>query len=148
MADVTLADILQGKSANNFGPLTPEQKAMLERDKINESLGPFDLMPGPATAGYAGGAAAMGALLPGGLRSVPYMARMNRMEGATRPRLEAVLDGLAQTGALGAGGALYGYGNEIQDRYSDRSDREQKMMHGNPADAEGQPGGFYGQPRK
>lgn len=133
-----LMDGLQGGSPNTFGKLTPEQQAMLDRDKIDESLGPFDFMPGPQAAIYGGGGALLGALLPGGLTSIRHMMRLGF------PRSQSIAAGLEQTAITGGGTGLLGYANDLKDRYFERDDRENKMMFGNPADAEGQLGGFYG----
>lgn len=122
------------KDANDFGPLTPEQQANLDRDKINESLGPFDWMPGPQAALYGGGGALMGALLPGGLTSIRHMMRLGY------PRSHSIASGLEQTAVVGGGTGVMGYANDLKDRYFDRADRENKMMFGDPRDAEGQPG--------
>ena len=125
--------------------LTPEQQAMLDRDKINESLGPFDFMPGGLTGIYGAGGALFGALAPGGIRSIPKMAAQNRRWGDGGVS-EAIRDGVAQTAVIGGGAGTIGYVHEILKRMLDRHDIEQQMMLGNPRDAEGQSGGFYGQP--
>lgn len=128
---------LSDAKPNQFVPLTPEQQAMLDRDKIEESLGPFDWMPGGFTAM---GAAVGGAALPFVAKAWPwYMRHYGTKKG---------LGYAAQEGGMLVGGsALPGYGLDLKDRMFSREDREKQMMFGNPADAEGQPGGFYGRKR-
>lgn len=142
MADDTnyLRQVRQ-QPANNFGPLTPEQQAMLDRDKIDESLGPFDWMPGKFAMSMAGAGAGLMGSMPGGLFSVPG-ALIRGMPAAQvlRQNVAPAAQGAAAMGALG-------YGTELKYRYENRADQENKMMFGNPADAEGQPGGFYGRRR-
>lgn len=131
------ADQRYQRGANYFPPLTPEQQAMIDRDKINESLGPFDFAPGLITGVGAGiGAAA----LPFVAKTWPWYARYY---GPKQAGAYAAQEGGA---VLGIPTAL-GYALDMKQRALDRHDQEQKMMFGSPADAEGQPGGFYGRGR-
>lgn len=118
---------------NNFGPLTDEQKALMHRGKVDEALGPFDFMPGGFTAlgGAIGGT--LGALLPGGLRSIPKMARFNKSYGSTRPVTEAVRDGVSQTAVVGGGTAAASYAKEKLDQFIERSAAEREMLIGGQA---------------
>jgi len=111
MADVTLADILQGRGqqANDFGPLTPEQEAQLRRQAVQSGMSPLDFMIGGAIPGAAVGYAAQ--------RFGRYLAGVPKhAAGATMGGMQGLID----------------------------YEKQQNTMR----DAEGQPGGFYGQPRK
>lgn len=126
--------LMQAPQANNFGPLTPEQQANLERDKIEQSLGPFDFAPGWATAAGAGLGAAFTANLA---RNWPWLLRYyGPSQGGKYVAQEAA--------AMMGGPTALGYVIDKKDQVFDRHNREQLMMFGNPRDAEGQPGGFYG----
>tara|TARA_R110000868_G_C10733132_1_gene751790 strand:- start:470 stop:901 length:432 start_codon:yes stop_codon:yes gene_type:complete len=143
MADPTLADVLQ-MEGNKFGPLTPEQQAMLDRDKINESLGPFDFMPG---MGAAGGAA-IGSPVAAYIASrIPSRFAQNALGWGRNPMADAGRDLMFSGAAVGVPAAI-GHASDLRGRYLARSERERLMMLGNPADAEGQAGGFYGQPKR
>lgn len=141
MSDYPANALMQYVDQNDFQRLTPEQQAMIERDKINESIGPFDFMPGPMTGIYG----AIGSSIPSfGARSAYKYAREygeSRL-GSLAEAAREVIPGTAIVGGLSAG---IGYAHDIINRIRDRDQRERLMMHGNPADAEGQPGGFYGQ---
>lgn len=122
-------------NANDFKALTPEQKAAIDRDKIDESLGPFDFMPGALTGVSAGlGALGLGFLA----RDWPKLIQVYGARGFAP-------DIAKETAAAIGIPAAMGYGLELKDRLFDRQERERQMMFGNPDDAEGQPGGFYGE---
>lgn len=113
-----------GGGANNFGPLTPEQEAMLRRGVTTETINPLDMLIGAGLGGVAG--RAMG-------RGMGHAA--DYITGTAGPaaanwagRAGALLGGLA-----GAGGP----NQSAQDRARMNTMR----------DAEGQPGGYYGNRR-
>lgn len=104
-----------GEDANQFGPISPEQQAMLQRQAVQPSWSPLDFMPGPMTGFGAG----LGALLYPMIR------------GGGGPRSAA------------AAPAGIGYGLDMLDRY--RGQQPLPSQFYDNRDAEGQPGGFYGQ---
>jgi len=126
MADVTLADILQGRGqqANDFGPLTPEQEAQLRRQAVQSGMSPLDFMIGGAIPGAAVGYAAQ--------RFGRYLAGVPKHEAPLGMRTLMGAGGAAAGATMGGMQGLIDY------------EKQQNTMR----DAEGQPGGFYGQPRK
>lgn len=111
--------------ANNFGPLTPEQEAMLRRGITTETISPLDMLMGGGIGALAGRAVGRGMG-----NAAEYLARTGTANAAAWPgRVGGVLGGLA-----GAGGP----NQAAQDRARMNTMR----------DAEGQAGGFYGEDPK
>lgn len=116
-------------TVNNFGPLTPEQQAMLQRQALGDAPSPFDVLPGTIMgAGIGAGMAGIG-----GLRS---LVQGLQQRGMRADAIGEYLKGIGVVGGATAGAGLsfdvFGstpYKNSIRD-------------------AEGQPGGFYGENRR
>lgn len=106
---------------NQFGPITPEQQAMLQRDAVQPSMGPFDLFPMTGLgAGIGAGTAAVG-----GLRSLMSDPR----------RAAALMEYLKGIGAVGGAGAGMGFmfdaRNMTRDYQQQRDmEREAEMLPG------------------
>tara|TARA_R110000868_G_scaffold148231_2_gene369959 strand:- start:378 stop:848 length:471 start_codon:yes stop_codon:yes gene_type:complete len=153
MADVTLADVLQGRDqqANNFGPLTPEQEAMLRRGVTTEAINPLEMLIGGGVGGVAGRAIGRGIGHAGDMAGAvmfPGMDAMARMAGHNPSGL------INWAGRVGGGlGGMLGVGagaNMATERARMNTMRDAEGQDGgfygpaSPMDAEGQPGGFYG----
>jgi len=111
--------------ANQFGPLTPEQEAMLRRGITTETISPLDMLMGGGIGALAGRAIGRGMGHVGGF-----------IAGETGPAAANI------AGRVGGGlGFMAGAGapnQAAQDRARMNTVR----------DAEGQPGGFYGEDPK
>ncbi len=122
-----MGGLSDARPSNQFAPLRPEQEAMLSRQAIQESMSPIDMTMPMAGLG-------LGAL--GGYGA----ARIGQaLAGVSKHDAPLWLRSLINGGAAGYG-AIYG---GIQGAMM-QSDAENTLL-----DAEGQPGGFYGQmPRR
>lgn len=104
-----MGGLSDARPANQFGPISPEQQAMLQRGAVQETISPLDLLT---------------LLYGAGIGGVGYGA--GRLMGLSRPQ------SLGVAGVSG-GSAAGRFGNYLN----------------GSQDAEGQPGGFYGQmPRR
>lgn len=122
---------LSDAQPNHFGPLTPEQQAMLQRQGVQSGMSPLEMLP----MTMAGGAIGAGMAGVGGLKSLVQ----GLMQKGMRP--EAIAEYLKGIGVVG--GATAGLGNVFD--AINYSQRQRDTIR----DAEGQPGGFYGQmPRR
>lgn len=109
-----MAGLSDAMPANNFGPLTPEQEALMRRGVTTETINPLELLLG---AGMGAGVARAGQHMAGAVGQAPWY--------------------LSALGMLGGGAAGANMASNMP-----RIRAEQNTMR----DAEGQPGGFYGQP--
>jgi hypothetical protein len=111
----------QGGNANNFGPLTPEQEALMRLGITTETISPLDMLMGGGVGALLGRALGRGMGHAGGF-----------IAGETGPAAANLAGRVG--GGLGFLAGAGGPNRAAQDRA-----RANTMM-----DAEGQPGGYYG----
>jgi hypothetical protein len=112
---------------NNFGPITPEQEAMIRRQAVQPALGPFDISP--LGLGKAAGGAALG-------YGTNVLGRM--LSGVSAQEMPMLLRLLTGGGMAATGAAMGNLADPMNPA----------LARPDPRDAEGQPGGFYGKSRE
>ena len=142
---------------NNFGPITPEQEAIIRRQAISsEGLSPLDLLMPGGLGAVAGRQTArgIGRLSEEVSRMMfPTIDAMYRMAGgAVQPntwvgRAGAVSGGLMGLG-VGAGAPAHRHQMNMMRDAEGQADGYYGDRIPTSRDAEGQPGGFYGKSRE
>ena len=118
-----------GNLVNNFGPLTPEQEDVLRRQGVQSGMGPLELLS----------LTGLGAGIGVGMAGIGGALSLGQGLATRGDRLPALLEYLKGIGVVGGAGAGAGFGFDTLNATS-----RQRETH---RDAEGQPGGFYGQRR-